>query len=372
MPEIDRDRFIPVYRPLIGARERRYVDECLKTGWISSRGRFVEEFEKSFAEFLGANHTIAVCNGTVALHLAMLALGIGRGDEVIVPTLTYVSSVNAVKYVDATPVFADSHPEYWGIDPARIEENITPKTKAIVTVHLYGHPCDMDPIMEIAKQHDLFVIEDAAEAHGAEYKGRRAGNFGKVNTFSFYGNKIITTGEGGMVVTDSDSLSKLCRRLRGQGVVAENTYWHDILGYNYRMSNVAAAIGLAQLERVNETLARKRTIAEVYIGELGSVDGVVLQAEAPWARNVYWMFSILVSQKQREPLRLYLAQEMVETRPFFSPVHMMPMYSEHENRNLPVAQDLAVRGINLPSGPTLTDAEVRRVCHLVRQYLTRR
>jgi len=370
MSEIDRDRFIPVYKPFIGARERKYVDECLETGWISGRGHFVKDFEQSFAKYLGAKHSIAVCNGTVALHLAMLTLGIGRGDEVIVPTLTYIAPVNAIKYVGATPVFVDSHPDYWGLDPNRIEENITPKTKAILVVHLYGHPCDMDPISEIAEKHNLFVIEDAAEAHGAEYKGRKVGNIGMINTFSFYGNKIITTGEGGMVVTESNALSDLCMRLKGQGVVAENMYWHDLLGYNYRMSNVAAAIGLAQLDRVDETLANKKRIADLYRRELGSMDGVVIQAEKPWALNVYWMFSILVSPMQREPLRQFLAQRMIETRPFFSPVHTMPMYSEHRSRKLPVAQDISERGINLPSGPTLTNDEVGHVCDLVKQYLT--
>jgi perosamine synthetase len=363
------NKYIPVYRPDIGRTELTYVAECLKTGWISSRGHFVKDFEDSFAKYLGAKHAIAVCNGTVALHLALLALGIGEGDEVIVPTLTYVASVNAIKYVNATPVFAESHPVYWNLDPAAIEERITPRTKAIMVVHLYGHPCDMSPILEIAEKHDLFVIEDAAEAHGAEYKGRKVGNFGEINTFSFYGNKIITTGEGGMVVTDNDAFSDLCVRLKGQGVSRTEMYWHDILGYNYRMTNIAAAIGLAQLERVTKTLKRKREIANLYERELNGVDGVVLQGEAPWALSVYWMFSILVAPEKRDRLRHYLSQRGVETRPFFHPAHMMPIYAEYNNQQFPVAQEIAARGINLPSGPTLTDVEVKHVCNAVKRFL---
>jgi perosamine synthetase len=360
---------IPVYAPSIGEREQAYVNECLKTGWVSSRGHFVKDFEDSFAAYIGAKHAVAVCNGTVALHSALLALGIGRGDEVIVPTFTYVASVNAIKYVDATPVFAESHPAYWNLDPTKIEERITPRTRAIMVVHLYGHPCDMDPILEIAQKHDLFVIEDAAEAHGAEYKGRRVGNFGDVNTFSFFGNKIITTGEGGMVVTNDDALADLCVRLKGQGVSRADTYWHDILGYNYRMTNIAAAIGLAQLERVAETIRRKREIAHLYKSQLDAVEGVVLQGEAPWALNVYWMFSILVPPEKRERLRDYLRQQGVETRPFFHPAHTMPIYAEYRHQQFPVAQEIASRGINLPSGPTLIDDEIKYVCGAVKRFL---
>ena len=329
----------------------------------------MKDFEDSFAAYLGAKHAAAVCNGTVALHLALVALGLGQGDEVIVPTLTYVASVNAIRYVSATPMFAESHPVYWGLDPTKIEERITPRTRAIMVVHLYGHPCDMNPILEIAEKHDLFVIEDAAEAHGAEYRGRKVGNFGDVGTFSFYGNKIITTGEGGMVVTNNDALYDLCVRLKGQGVSTTGTYWHDILGYNYRMTNVAAAIGLAQLERVTETLRRKREIANMYKRELNGVDGVVLQGEAPWALNVYWMFSILVAPEKRERLCDYLSQHGVETRPFFHPAHKMPVYAEYHKQEFPVAEKLAASGINLPSGPALTDDEIKYVCSVVKRFL---
>jgi perosamine synthetase len=360
---------IPVYEPLIGEIEQNYVIECLKTGWISSHGHFVKDFEDSFAAYIGAKHAVAVCNGTVALHLALVALGVGCGDEVIVPTLTYVASVNTIRYVSATPVFVDSHPAYWYLDPTKIEERITPRTKAIIVVHLYGHPCDMDPILDIADKYKLFVIEDAAEAHGAEYKGKKVGNFGDITAFSFFGNKIITTGEGGMLVTNNDALADLCARLKGQGVSTTHTYWHDILGYNYRMTNIAAAIGLAQLERVAETIRRKREIAHLYKSELNAAEGVVLQGEAPWALNVYWMFSILVQPDKREPLREYLRQQGVETRPFFHPAHTMPIYARYRDQKFPVAEEIASRGINLPSGPTLIDDEIKYVCRAVKRFL---
>jgi perosamine synthetase len=371
MSESGERRFIPVYGPLIGQQEQTYVAECLKTGWISSRGHFVKDFEDAFAAYLGTNHAVAVCNGTAALHLALLALGIGRGDEVIVPTLTYVASANAIRYVSATPVFAESHPVYWNLDPTKIEERITPRTRAIILVHLYGHPCDMDPIMEIAAKHNIFVIEDAAEAHGAEYRGKKVGNFGHIAAFSFFGNKIITTGEGGMLVTNDDALADLCVRLRGQGVSATDTYWHDILGYNYRMTNISAAIGLAQLERVSETIRRKREIGNLYKSKLSAVEDLVLQPEAPWALSVYWMASVLVPPEKRNGLRDYLNDRGVETRPFFYPAHAMPVYAEYNHEKFPIAENIAARGINLPSGPTLADHEIEYVCDLIRRFLAK-
>ena len=362
-------KYIPVYEPKIGEREQAYVTECLKTKWISSRGHFVKDFEDSFATYLGTKHAVSLCNGTVALHLALAVLGIGQGDEVIVPTLTYVASANAIRYVNATPVFADSHPAYWNLDPGKIEERIGPRTKALIAVHLYGHPCDMDPILKIAREHDLFVVEDVAEAHGAQYKGRKLGTFGDIAAFSFYANKIITTGEGGMVVTNDSTLADRCFSLRNQGVSKTRTYWHDTLGYNYRMTNICAAIGLAQLERVSETIARKRDIARLYKTKLEHTRGLVTQGEESWAFSVYWMFSILVSPEKRDLLRRYLEDRAVETRPFFYPAHMMPIYLNYNTQGFPVAERISASGINLPSAPTLANDEIERVCDDINGFL---
>jgi perosamine synthetase len=358
---------IPVYRPSIGEREKRYVAEAMDSGWISSRGVFLDRFESGFAAYLGSRNGISASNGTVALHLAFAALGIGPGDEVIVPTLTYVASVNAIAYTGASPVFVDSEPQYWNLDPGLVERAITPRTKAIEVVHLYGHPADMDPILEIAARHNLCVVEDAAECHGATYKGRRVGSIGTVGSFSFFGNKIITTGEGGMLVTDDDELAAKVRHLRGQGVSPTRTYWHDILGFNYRMTNIAAAIGCAQLERVDETLAAKRIIAAWYRANLEDVEGVTVQSEAPWASCVYWMNSILVDPQLRDPLRAHLADEGIETRPFFYPAHILPMYSTGASYS--VAERLGASGINLPSYAELEAEQVAEICALIRRFV---
>ena len=256
--------FIPVYQPELSGNEKKYVNECLDTNWISAKGRFVKDFEKGIAEYLGVNHAVSVSNGTVALHLALMTLGIGEGDEVILPSLTYVASANAVTYTGATPVFADSLYESWQIDPADVERKITDKTKAIMVVHLYGQPCDMDAIMKIAKAHNLYVIEDCAEAFGSKYKGRCVGGFGDISAFSFYGNKTITTGEGGMVVTNDKALAERAAHIKDQGMSLEREYWHDIIGYNYRMTNICAAIGLAQLEQADDFIARKIQVADWY------------------------------------------------------------------------------------------------------------
>jgi perosamine synthetase len=357
---------IPVYRPSIGEREKKYVAEALDSGWVSSKGPFLARFESDFAAYMGVPHAVSAANGTVALHLAFAALGIGPGDEVIVPTLTYIASVNAIAYTGARPVFVDSDPIYWNLDAEQIEQAITPRTKAIEVVHLYGHPADMDPILEIAARHGLHVVEDAAESHGALYKGRRVGAIGTVGTFSFFGNKIITTGEGGMLVTAQDQVADHARHLRGQGVSPTRTYWHDILGFNYRLTNVAAAMGCAQLERVDETLAAKRMIAGWYRTYLGGVEGVTLQSEAPWASCVFWMNSILVKPELRDPLMDHLARDGIETRPFFHPAHTMPVH--RTSGRFPVAERLGESGINLPSYADLEEGQVAQICDSIRRF----
>lgn len=361
---------IPVYRPSIGDREKKYVNEALDSGWVSSKGAFVERFEVEFAAYLGVAHGVSAANGTVALHLAFAALGIGPGDEVIAPTFTYIASVNAITYTGATPVFVDSDPTCWNLDPGLIERAITPRTKAIEVVHLYGHPTDMDPIIEIAARHRLYVVEDAAESHGALYKGRLVGAIGTVGCFSFFGNKIITTGEGGMLVTNDDELAAHSRHLRGQGVSPTRTYWHDILGFNYRMTNIAAAMGCAQLERIDETLAAKRRVAQWYESYLGGIEGVTLQSEASWAKCVFWMNSILVAPEVRDPLMAYLAAGGIETRPFFHPAHTMPVYRSSDS--FPVAERLGASGINLPSYADLSEEQVAQICASVRRFVESR
>ena len=358
---------IPVYQPDLGGNVKKYVNECLDTSWISSRGRFVTEFENNFAEKIGVEHAASVSNGTVALHLALLALGIGPGDEVIVPTLTYIASVNAVNYCNATPVFVDSVRDTWQIDPEDIRRHITPRTRAIMPVHLYGQACDMDAIMAIAREHRLFVIEDCAEAFGTLYKGRHVGTFGDISTFSFFGNKTITTGEGGMVVSPDKTLIERARHLKGQGLAAHREYWHDVVGYNYRMTNIQAAIGLAQLERSDEFVERKRAIAALY-AELLRETPVEIHREAPDTHHSYWMTSILVERADlRDPLRQHLAEAGIETRPLFYPVHTMPMHSRNFRRH-PVAEDLAWRGINLPSYPGLSDQQVTTICDAIKAF----
>jgi perosamine synthetase len=358
---------IPVYKPFIGEQERKYVAEAVASTWISAKGEFLDRFEREFPRFVGSTHGIATCNGTAAIHLALAALGIGPGDEVIVPTFTYVASVNAISYTGATPVFVDSEPDYWNLDPALLEAAVTERTKAIEVVHLYGHPADMDPVLEVARRYGLVVVEDASEAHGAEYKGRRVGSIGDVASFSFFGNKIITTGEGGMLVTGDEALALRCRHLRGQGVSPARTYWHDAIGFNYRMTNLVAAIGVAQLERVRDVLARKRRVASLYRERLGRLPGLTFQQEAPWASSVWWMVSILVDPTVRNGLMSFLADHGVETRPFFYPAHELPIYPSAER--FPVAELLGASGINLPSYPELTEDEIDTVCVLVARYL---
>lgn len=359
-------RFIPVAEPALVGNEKQYVLDCMDSTWISSTGQYVERFEKAFAEFCEVKHAISCCNGTAALHLALLALGVEQGDEVIVPTLTFVATANAVAYCGATPIFVDSEPETWNLDPALLQEKVTDRTKGIIAVHLYGHPVDMHPVLHLAETHDLFVIEDAAEAHGAEYHGRRTGSLGDIGSFSFYGNKIITTGEGGMVVSDDDALAAKVRQLKGQGMEPNRRYWFPILGYNYRMTNVAAAIGLAQLEKADWHIARRRRTAFRYAQRLSAVPDIVLQPEKPWARNVHWMVSAVLTEDcavSRDTLMERLAETGIETRPFFPPMHTLPIYRDSaKGQRFPVAERLAARGINLPSSATLSEEDVTFVC----------
>ena len=358
---------IPVYKPNLQGNEKNYVLSCLESNWISSKGFFVTEFEEKFKSYLSIPHATTASNGTVVLHLALLALGIGPGDEVIVPTLTYVASVNAIRYVDATPIFVDSQETTWQINPEEIEKKITKKTKAIMVVHLYGHPCDMDAITTIAKKHNLFIIEDCAEALGTRYKNQLVGTFGDVATFSFYGNKTITTGEGGMIVTPHKSLYELIIRYKGQGLSQNEEYWHDLVGYNYRMTNICAAIGVAQLEKIELFLTQKRKLAHEYMRKLQHLP-LVFHQETPQTYHSYWMVSILTNTHQeRNDLRNHLATHGIETRPLFKLIHTMPMYNNTQEQ-FPIASLLSMRGINLPSWPDLTLKEITEICDCIQKF----
>ena len=358
---------IPVYQPSLIGNEKKYVNECLDTSWISSKGKFVSQFEENFSQYVGSKYAVSVSNGTVALHLALLALGISSSDEVIVPTLTYIASVNAISYVGAQPIFVDSLESTWQIDSNDLERRITPKTRAIMVVHLYGCACDMDKILSIAEKYNLLVIEDCAEALGTFYKGKHVGLFGNISTFSFFGNKTITTGEGGMVITNDPILSDRAVHFKGQGLVANREYWHDVIGYNYRMTNICAAIGLAQLERVEEILIKKRKIAEFYRKNL---EGLPLNfhKEPDDVIHSYWMCTIsLEDSNKRDLLRKHLLENGVETRPTFYPVHTMPMYSTHP-QIFTVAEKIGRSGINLPSWPDLTQKQLTLIVSEIKSF----
>jgi perosamine synthetase len=347
--------------------EKKYVNECLDSTWISSKGKFIKLFEDAFAGYIGVKYAASVSNGTVAIHDALLALGIKAGDEVIVPTFTYIASVNPIAYTGATPVFVDSLRDTWQVDPEDIERKITEKTRAIMVVHLYGHPCDMNKILAIAKKHNLFLIEDCAEAFGSKYKNQQVGTFGDISAFSFFGNKTITTGEGGMVTTNDKTLYERAVHFKGQGLVKYREYWHDTIGYNYRMTNICAAIGLAQLEKANEIITKKRQIASLYKKYLAGYP-LEIHKESPGVFHTYWMFCIIVENPDmRDSLREFLMQQGIETRPTFYPVHSMPMYA-HNFYRLPVAEDISWRGINLPSYPGLSENDIKEICSLIGSF----
>ncbi len=359
---------VRVAEPVLDGNEAQYVLECIQDTWISSRGKFIDRFEQMLAEFCEVGNAVVTNNGTSALHLALAACGIGLGDEVILPTLTYVATGNAVRYCNATPVFVDSEANYLNIDVRRIERAITNKTKAIMTVPLYGHPVDMDPIAEIADRYGLMVIEDSAEALGAKYRGQSVGSLAKCSTFSFFGNKLITTGEGGAITTDDPELADRLRFLRGQGVDAKRRYWHPEIGFNFRMTNVAAAIGVAQLERIEELLARRRQVAQWYFERLADREDVLqLPYAAEWAEHSYWMYTVLLQKHvdvDRDAWMEDLAIAQIETRPVFYPIHWMPPYRKYAG-HFPVADDCSSRGINLPTHGNLSESDVDYVCEQV-------
>jgi perosamine synthetase len=356
---------IPVAAPVLDGRETEYVLECLSTSWISSVGRFINEFEKAFADHCGVKHAVATNNGTTALHVALVALGLKPGDEVILPSLTYIASANVVRYCGATPVFVDNDVRTFNMDINEVAAKITSRTKGIMPVHLYGHPVDLDPVLKLAHEHGLFLLEDAAEAVGARYKGRQIGGHGTCAAFSFFGNKVITTGEGGMVTTNDDELASRLRLFRGQGMDPQRRYWFPVIGYNYRMTNVAAAIGLAQLERVDVHIKRRKAIAEDYDRRLAPLsDRISLPTVEPWADHAYWMYTIMLRDnvsKDRDQVMQDLEEDGIETRPVFYPMHVLPPYRDFATGSFPGAELCSSRGISLPTHARLTKRDMDRI-----------
>ncbi|MBI4707931.1 MAG: DegT/DnrJ/EryC1/StrS family aminotransferase [Candidatus Omnitrophica bacterium] len=365
---------IPVNQPYLGKEELKNVIQCVKSGWISSKGQFIKRFEEEFAEYCGMKYGISVTSGTTALHLALLSLGIKEGDEVILPTFTMVASAYAVLYTGARPVFVDSEERTWNMDCAKIEEAITKRTKAIMPVHIYGHPVDMDSVMRLAKKYKLYVVEDAAEAHGSEYKGRKCGSFGDFGCFSFYANKIITTGEGGMVVTNNKKLAERAELLKDLSHSPGKRFLHTDLGYNYRMTNMQAAVGLGQLHKIKSFISKKRQMASQYSEELKVVPGLRFPFEEDWAKSVYWMYSILIEDSfglTRDESRDKLHSQGIETRTFFVPMHQQPVIRklcpEANRKKYPVADYIAQKGLYLPSGLAITKGEIHRVCNVIKK-----
>jgi perosamine synthetase len=358
----------PVYQPSLNGNELKYVTDCIESTWISSKGKYIADFEKQFANYLEANYATSVCNGTVALHLALLVLDLKAGDEVIVPTFTYIASVNAITYVGAIPVFVDSLPQTWQIDFNDVERKINSNTKAIIAPHIYGHPCEMDALAEICKRNNLYLIEDCAEAIGSKYNNRHMGTFGDIAAYSFFGNKTITTGEGGMVVTNSEKLYERAKNLKNQGI-SDILYWHDSIGYNFRMTNICAAIGVAQLERIDEILANKIRIASIYKKAFENTP-LEFHGQADNSFNSYWMCSVLIPlAEKRNELRTFLIQSGIETRPLFYPVHSMPIYAKYAHEDFPVASSISSRGINLPSYPDLTNDDVEFIASQIIKFV---
>lgn len=360
--------FIPVYTPTLGAEEEALVLDAVRSGWISSLGQYVQRFEREFAAFCGVAEGVSVSNGTVALHLALHALGVGPGDEVIVPALTFVATANAVHYTGAVPVFADVDPVSWTLDPEAVARLISPRTKAILPVHLYGHPAPMPALRALAEGRQLILVEDAAEGHGASIQGRRAGSLGDIAAFSFYANKIITTGEGGMLTTNDAALAARCRMLRDHAMQQEHRYWHTEVGFNYRMTNLQAAVGVAQMARINAFIARKREIAQHYSEALADIPGITLPSELADCTNVYWMYSLLVGDAfplSRDGLVLALREQGIDSRPFFYSLDTLPPYRSSEP--CPTALQLSRAGVNLPSAPSLTDEQLDYICASIRK-----
>jgi len=368
--------FIPVNEPMLNGNEKRYLIECIDAGWISSEGPFVGRFEREFAASVCREQGVAVTNGTAAIDTAIEVLGFVPGDEIILPTFTIISCINQIIRAGIVPVLVDSDPQTWNMDVSQVEAKITSRTRAIMVVHTYGLPADLDPIMDIARRHGLKIIEDAAEMHGQTYRGRPCGSFGDISVFSFYPNKHITTGEGGMIVTNDDHLAAGCRSLRNLCFQPQKRFSHERLGWNYRMTNLQAAVGVAQLERLSEFVQRKRAIGEAYQVGLGDISGLELPLlKTDYAQNIYWVFGLLLNSEvsfDAEEAMARLAKMGVGTRPFFWPMHEQPVFQNmnlFDGEHYPVAENMARRGFYIPSGLGLTAIQQETVVACVRKLM---
>ncbi|MBU3190604.1 aminotransferase class I/II-fold pyridoxal phosphate-dependent enzyme [Clostridium bowmanii] len=363
---------IPLCIPEVRGNEWKYIKDCLDTNWVSSVGSYVDKFEDDFANYLEAKAAVVTMNGTAALELALRTLGIGKGDEVIVSSLTFISPVNTIRYVGAEPVFVDVCKDTWVMDESKIEELITSKTKAILPVHIYGNLVNMDKVMDIARKHDLFVIEDATESLGAIYKGKKAGNIGDIGCFSFNGNKLITTGAGGMLVTNKEDLAKRAKYLSTQtkSVLENGAFYHEELGYNFRMPNILAAMGCAQLEMVEEYVNAKLGHAKEYNNLLENVIGIKIPTEKDDTTNVNWLYSILVQDEfplTRDELLNKLKDNGIQSRSFFMPVHNMPPYINCKHGDMSITNSISFKGINLPSSVELKKEEIEKICKVIKE-----
>jgi perosamine synthetase len=369
-----RNHRIPVMEPQLNGNELEYVTECIRTNWVSSQGRFVKIFEEQFEDYTTQPHAVSTSSGTTALHLALMALEIGVGDEVILPDLTFAATINAVLYTGATPVLVDVDPENWTMNPDAVSQAITSNTKALIPVHLYGHPCDMASLLSIAADHNLLLVEDCAQALGSEYQGQSMGSFGDAAMFSFFGNKTITTGEGGMAVFRDTRVADRAKLLRDHGMAKDRRYWHPVIGYNYRMTNLQAALGVAQMERVQDLVNSKRELAGLYRDQLGPIDWIQLPAEADWAANSYWLYTVILKKDapiSRDELIREFQDMGVETRPMFYPLHEMPPYVQVRRiGDLSVTSRLAKSGISLPSSPGTRIEDVSRTAEVLSELRT--
>lgn len=351
---------ILVNEPVLRGNETKYVLDCLQTGWISSAGGYIEKFEQKWAEYCGMRHGIAVSNGTAALQIAVGCLNLEVGDEVIMPSFTIISCVQAVIYNRLKPVLVDCDPETWCMDVSQVEAKITHRTRAIMPVHMYGHPVDMDPVIELANRHGLKIIEDAAQVHGGEYKGRKCGGLGDISCFSFFANKIITTGEGGMLLTNDDSYADRARKLRNLYFEPGRRFVHRKLGFNYRLTNMQAAIGLAQTEKIDRLVKRKVEIGQYYLSKLKGIPGIQLPIQREWAKNVYWMFGVILDESAKDAAESFskkMHDLKVETRPFFLGMHEQPVFKSQGlflDEVFPITERIARQGIYIPSGLNIT------------------
>lgn len=374
---ITEQKYIPVCEPYLGGNEKKYVMDCMETGWISSSGKYVKAFEESFSAYCDCNYGVAVCNGTVSLHLALTALGIGKGDEVIIPNFTMIASAYAVCYTGAKPVFVDADADTWNIDTNKIEEKITKNTKAIMPVHIFGNPCNMSKIEEIAKKYNLYIIEDAAEAHGALYNGKKVGSFSDIASFSFFANKNLTTGEGGMVVMKDENYYDKCRYLKNMSfpINAPRIYQHNDIGFNYRMSNIHAAIGLAQVEKADEYRDMRIKNHNLYKKYLSEVDGITFQKDEENSLNVNWMNTILLDTKKyghsKEELIEHLKNNGVDTRLLFTGMHRQKCLLDFGcncQGEYPVTDNLTQNGFYLPSASNLSEDDIKYICNLIKEF----